>query len=190
MNKNSAKLKEMKAAKAEQSKKEKSASERLQSSKNGSRLWVGLAIVVVVLLAGGFAWLKFFRTEEQPESEELQPVSDKVEITNAQLSDGKVHFFSTKSEGVTIKYMAVKDETGTIRTAFAACDVCYKEKKGYTQVGDEVKCLNCGKTFPIKDIGVTNKRGGCEPGYLANNPTSDGITIKLSDLSKGRHYFA
>ena len=193
MNKNSAKYKQIEAEKAAKEKKAKvkSASERLDSSKRGSRLWAGIAIGVVVLLAiGGFAWLKFFRSVDQPEHETIQPVSDKVEISTAQLSDGKVHFYSTMSEGVTIKYIAGKDKDGTIRTAFDACDVCYKAKKGYTQVGDDVKCLNCGRTFAIKDLGVTNKQGGCEPGFLAHANTDSGISIKLSDLSNGKHYFA
>jgi uncharacterized membrane protein len=191
MNKNSAKYKQIEAEKAAKEKRAKSASERLESSKRGSRLWAGIAIGVVVLLAiGGFAWLKFFRSVDQPEHETIQPVSDKVEISTAQLSDGKVHFYSTKSEGVTIKYMAAKDKDGTLRSAFDACDVCYKAKKGYAQVGDDVKCLNCGRTFAIKDLGVTNKEGGCEPGFLSHTKDDNGITIKLSDLANGKHYFA
>jgi uncharacterized membrane protein len=190
MNKNSAKYKQIEAEKAAKEKKAKSASERLESSKRGSGLWVGIAIAAVVLLAiGGAAWLKFFKGEDQPEHEAIQPVSEQVEIATAKLSDGKVHFFSTQADGVTVKYMAAKDRDGVLRTAFNACDVCYAQKKGYSDLGDSVKCLNCGKTFPIKDLGVTNKAGGCEPGYLAHSKTGTGIAIKLSDLEKGVRYF-
>ena len=74
---------------------------------------------------------------QQTETEVLIPLADLT--TTAK-------FYSFESEGVTIRYFAVKDSVGNIHVAIDACDVCYEAKKGYKQVGDIMHCI------PIEDL--------------------------------------
>jgi len=70
---------------------------------------------------------------------------------------------------VNVKYFVVEAEDGSVKTAFDACDVCYRSRKGYRQEGDDMICNNCGNHYPISGLGTKNLRGGgCWPGYLPN----------------------
>jgi hypothetical protein len=56
----------------------------------------------------------------------------------------------------------MKSADGVIRAAYDACDVCYRERKGYHQEGDDMVCNNCGRHFPstsIESAGVTLVKG-------------------------------
>jgi uncharacterized membrane protein len=76
-------------------------------------------------------------------------------------------FFEEEIDGVKIKFFAIKDENGEIKTAFDACDVCFNSKKGYTQDGEYMVCNNCGNRYHVSGLGTENKaRGGCWPSYL------------------------
>ena len=90
--------------------------------------------------------------------------------------------YSYDSNGVTIRYFALKDKQGTVHVAFDACDVCYAAKKGYKQVGDDMQCLNCGRQFAVTSIGIENTNGGCWPSYLPMTINGSSVTIKIADL--------
>ena len=120
---------------------------------------------------------------------------DKVKAENggvtlqvAKLSDGKAHFFKFDDGGKEINFFAVKASDGSIRTAFDACDSCYRSKKGYEQQGDKMNCNNCNQKFAINRLGP-NATGGCNPGYLPNQLKGTTISIKASDLKDGARYF-
>jgi len=90
-----------------------------------------------------------------------------------------------------VRYFVVKGKDGSIKSAFDACDVCYKSRKGYRQKGDDMICNNCGNYYPISGLGTKNLGGGCWPGYLENSIEGDYIVIKKSDLDTGgKRYFS
>jgi uncharacterized membrane protein len=99
-------------------------------------------------------------------------------------------FYSFESEGVTIRYFAVKDASGNVHIAFDACDVCYEAKKGYRQNGDLMHCINCGKEFPITSIGTDNTAGGCWPSYLPMRVDENSVVIKIADLVAKQYLFS
>jgi len=110
---------------------------------------------------------------------------DAIKIPVSELSN-KAQFYN--HEGV--EYFAVKTESGAVKTAFNACDVCYKSRKGYKQVGEDMVCNNCGNHYTISGIGTKNlKGGGCWPGYLPSTTEGDYLVIKKSDLESGRYRF-
>ena len=111
-----------------------------------------------------------------------------VNIPVAKLSDGKARFYKFAYNGKEILFFAVKTADGSYRTAFDACDSCYKDRKGYEQQGDVMNCTNCNQKFAIDRLGP-NATGGCNPGYLPNTATTSGITISESDLTAGARYF-
>lgn len=111
-----------------------------------------------------------------------------VTIPLAKLAEGKAKFYKTTYNGKDIVFFAVKTSEGTYRTAFDACDSCYKDRKGYEQQGEAMNCTNCNQKFAIDRLGP-NATGGCNPGYLPNTTTTDSVTISGSDVIAGARYF-
>jgi hypothetical protein len=103
--------------------------------------------------------------------------------------NGKARHFEYKTgDGITVKYFIMKSSDGVIRAAFDACDVCWREGKGYTQKDDVMVCNNCGRRFPSTKINVVT--GGCNPGPLTRNIEGGKVVIKAEHILEGKHYFA
>ena len=111
-----------------------------------------------------------------------------VTVPVSKLADGKAHFYKFEDGGKEIAFFAVKSVDGSIKTAFDACDACYKSKKGYEQQGDKMNCKNCNQKFAINRLGP-NANGGCNPGYLPHQQNGNTISIQTSDLKAGAKYF-
>ena len=120
--------------------------------------------------------------------EKVKSNGNVVTIPLAKVSDGKSHFYKYEDGGKEIAFFAVKASDGSIKTAFDACDACYRDKKGYEQQGDKMNCKNCNQKFAINRLGP-NATGGCNPGYLPNQVSGSTISIKTSDLKAGAKYF-
>ncbi|MHB8771252.1 MAG: Fe-S-containing protein [Syntrophales bacterium] len=102
--------------------------------------------------------------------------------------NGKARHFDHKSaDGVTIRYFVIKSSDGVIRAAFDACDVCWREGKGYVQKDDTMLCRNCGRRFPSARINVVS--GGCNPAPLARTTESGKVVIKVTHILEGKRYF-
>ena len=115
---------------------------------------------------------------------------DYIKIPISEISSN-MKKYSYDANGISITYFVVKADDGSIKTAFDACDVCYKARKGYRQEGKNMVCINCGKIFPISGLGTENKNpGGCWPGYLPNKIEGDYLIINKPDLEAGRYRFA
>lgn len=138
---------------------------------------IGIVVLVIIIIA--FTFLKKSFTGEVVSEGEV------VSISLSEISSKAVFY---EHEG--IEYFAVEADDGTIRTAFNACDVCYKSHKGYRQEGGDMICNNCGNHYPISGLGTKNLRGGgCWPGYLPSSVEGDQIIIKEADLEAGRYRF-
>ena len=112
-----------------------------------------------------------------------------VKIPLSEIS-GTAKFYDYDSNGVNIKYFAVKASDGSIKTAFDACDVCYRSRKGYRQEGNDMVCNNCGNHYAISGLGTKNlKGGGCWPGYLPSKIDGDYLIVGEKDLESGRYRF-
>ena len=116
-------------------------------------------------------------------------VADMIKIPISDIST-TIKYYTFSDGGVNVRYFVVKGSDGNVHTAFDACEVCYKAKKGYSQIGDSVKCNNCGLTFKINGLGTQNKGKGCWPGYLPHEVKGTDILIKESDLKKGKYMFS
>ena len=95
-----------------------------------------------------------------------------------------VKFFSYDASGTIVKYFAVMGSDSNVHVAFDACDNCYSAKKGYSQVGDKMKCNNCGNEYAINSIGTENQGGGCWPSYLPIKIEGNELLIKKTDLEE------
>jgi uncharacterized membrane protein len=86
-----------------------------------------------------------------------------------------------------IDFFVLKSHDGVLRAAFDACDVCYRERQGYRQQGDEMICVNCGQRFSSDRINEV--KGGCNPAPLARNLANGNLVINEQDLRLGARYF-
>lgn len=132
----------------------------------------------LLLFAYGFSWGKY---------KSVSPEGSVVKIQKSEVSDGSAHFYSIKFNGKEIKFFLLMDNSGVIRAAFDACDVCYPAKKGYRQEGDFMVCNNCGQKF--HESRINEVRGGCNPSPLERKLDGDYVVINVSDIQQGNKYF-
>ena len=142
----------------------------------------GVAVAVTLLLGVASVYAFSFGKYET-----VKATGGIVSIPASKVSD-KAKFFKFEDGGKEIIFFAVKATDGSYKTAFDACDSCYKSKKGYEQQGDKMNCKNCNQKFAINRLGP-NATGGCNPGYLPHNLSGGAITIKVNDLISGARYF-
>lgn len=148
------------------------------------KTFVYATFVVLALLAGVAGAFAF----SLGKYEKVKATNGTVTLQAAKLTDGKAHFYKFEDGSKAITFFAVKASDGSIRTAFDACDSCYRSKKGYEQQGDKMNCNNCNQKFAINRLGP-NATGGCNPGYLPNQQNGGIVSIKASDLQGGAKYF-
>ncbi len=141
-------------------------------------------LTALVLASAGtaHAFLGLFSRNDAFKAENGQ-----VSIPLSRISDGKAHHFSFEDQGVELKFFVVKSSDGVIRAAFDACDVCFREKKGYSQDKDFMVCNNCGMRFHSSRINEVE--GGCNPSPLARKIDADSLVIATSDLIAGKRFF-
>ena len=65
----------------------------------------------------------------------LTPNNGEVTIPLAGIGDGQAHFYQVKADdGTTVHFFVIKSKDGVYRAAVDACDVCFKEGKGYLRM--------------------------------------------------------
>jgi len=141
-------------------------------------------IVMAALLVGAVAGFAF----SLGKFEKVKANGGIVSLPAAKLSDGKARFYKFQDGGKEIAFFAIKSADGSIKTAFDACDACYRDKKGYEQQGDKMNCKNCNQKFAVNRLGP-NATGGCNPGYLPHQLSGNTVTISVNDLKGGARYF-
>jgi uncharacterized membrane protein len=148
----------------------------------------GLAVIGIMVMAALFFGAVTAGALSFGKYEKVKASNGAITLPVTKLADGKVHFYKLEDGGKEIAFFAVKAADGSYKTAFDACDSCYKGKKGYEQAGDKMNCKNCNQKFAINRLGP-NATGGCNPGYLPNQLSGSTITIKADDLKGGARYF-
>lgn len=118
----------------------------------------------------------------------LEPQGSMVQIPLTELQPQQASFYKVTLDGSEVRFFAVKGSDGRIRTALDACDVCYKERKGYQQQGDVMLCRNCNLTFPIDRISPSSV-GGCNPHFLSSQVAGDQLVLSVDELKKGARFF-
>jgi uncharacterized membrane protein len=152
--------------------------------RNQTKQVVLAAVLMVALLVGAASVFAF----SLGKYEKVKVSNGVATIPVEKLADGKAHFYKLEDGGKEIAFFAAKAADGSIKTAFDACDSCYKSKKGYEQQGDKMNCKNCNQKFAINRLGP-NATGGCNPGYLPHQQSGNFITISVTDLKGGARYF-
>jgi len=143
-----------------------------------------LILSVAALLATAGAAHALFGFGKYATAEAVDGV---VSIPVSDVSDGNAHYYAFEKDGFEVKFFLLKSSDGVIRAAFDACDVCFREKKGYTQDGDFMVCNNCGQRFHSSRINEV--QGGCNPSPLTRTDDGTTVTLAVRDIMAGRGYF-
>ena len=120
---------------------------------------------------------------------EIAAAGADVSLPAGQFDDGQARFYRyTTTGGREVRFFVMKSSDGVVRAAFDACDVCYRERRGYRQQGDVMVCNNCGQKFACDKIG--EGKGGCNPHPLAHKEEAGFMVIRKADIVAGKDYFA
>jgi uncharacterized membrane protein len=174
---------------------EKSASKKeivLNTEKQSQSPFRTLAVIAVVVVAG-LAFYLFqsgFGNKPQARTPSVQPevTATEVSFPVQAFSDGQAkHFQYPAGNGVTVRFFILRSSDGVIRAAYDACDVCWREGKGYYQDGDVMVCRNCGQRFA--SVKVNEIKGGCNPAPLERTVVGNKVVIKTADILQGVQYF-
>ena len=161
---------------------------QFEGKRSNNRLHIIGAAVALVIVAAVALYMTVGRNGTGAEAASTTTAAGgDVKIAMADVNDGKAHFYSYDAGGVEVKYFVLKSSDGKVRAAFDACDVCFANKKGYHQEGDEMVCNNCGRRFPSDQINV--QQGGCNPSPLTRTTQGKDLVLQASDLQAGVQYF-
>ena len=117
----------------------------------------------------------------------ISPTNGKLEISVADVNDGKAHHFQVKAtDGTMVTFFVLKSADGVLRAAIDSCDVCYRSGLGYYQEGDNMVCKNCGQKFASGKINVL--KGGCNPAPLNRTVVGDKLVINMRDIDMNNWY--
>ncbi len=112
----------------------------------------------------------------------VTPENGMVSLSLNDISDGRAHYYETKSDkGIWVKFFVVKSHDGIIRAAVDACDVCYRAGKGYVQDGNVMVCTNCGMRFATDRINEV--KGGCNPAPLERTMEGGKLWISMAQIN-------
>ncbi|MFX0174134.1 MAG: Fe-S-containing protein [Candidatus Hodarchaeota archaeon] len=144
------------------------------------------AIIIISIVC--FASIVLLQTPNNDKVLTPTQEGDELVIQVSSLNS-KAKFYGYNSESTLIKFFAVIGSDNNVHIAFDACDVCYSDKKGYTQDDTVMVCNNCGNKFLITGIGTENLQGGCWPSYLPVDMNTGQIRIKISDIMSKEYMF-
>ena len=174
---------------------EKSASkkEAILKTETKSQSPLRTLLVVAVVVIGGLGFYLFqsgFDSKPQARTPAIQPevTATEVSFPVQAFADGKAQYFQYPiGNGTTVRFFILRSSDGVIRAAYDACDVCWREGKGYQQDGDFMVCRNCGQRFA--SVKVNEIKGGCNPAPLNRAIVGDKLVIKIADIVQGSQYF-
>jgi uncharacterized membrane protein len=155
-----------------------------KAGRKGMKIGIAVALSVAVAATVAFG----FSVPGLGKFEKVKATNGVVAIPAAKVSDGNAHYYRLTDGGKELNFFLVKGSDGAIHSAFDACDVCFKEKKGYVQQGDQMVCKNCNQKFPIVRIGAASA-GGCNPSHLSAKIDGSSVRISVSDLKAGARFF-
>ena len=163
-------------------------SAQFEGPRRNTTLHIVLASVALLIVAvAAVAVVAMNRGAAAQTTTTQAPAGGDVKIALADVNDGKAHFYSYDAGGTEVKYFVLKSSDGTVRAAFDACDVCFAQKKGYHQEGDEMVCNNCGRRFPSTKINEV--QGGCNPSPIERTVKGQDLVIQTAALQTGVQYF-
>jgi high-affinity iron transporter len=150
------------------------------------RLWMGsvyvFSFMFIAMLTAEFVYAKS-QSALSPATE-VSFVNGKVTIPMAQVSDGDLHRYEARENGVAVRFWLYQKPDGKIATVFDACQIC--GAVGFFKSGSQIVCKNCAAPINGQSVGTT---GGCNPIPLKATQTADSVIIEEADIAAGSRVF-
>jgi high-affinity iron transporter len=115
---------------------------------------------------------------------EVTFTNGQLKIPLSQVSDGDLHRYEAKENGVEVRFWLYQKPDGKISTVFDACEIC--GAVGFYKSGNGVVCKNCAAPINPQSVGM---KGGCNPVPLKATQTADSIVVQESDVAAGSRVF-
>ena len=149
--------------------------------------WNAVLIAAAALFLG-IAILAATRTVYSDRSAVAAASGADLVVAEGTFTDGRARFYSyTTRVGQGIRFFVMKSEDGVIRAAMDACIVCYRQRLGYHQAGDQMVCNKCGQAFASNRINEVT--GGCNPIPLTREVASGQVVVRAAALEAAAiHY--
>src|SRR5579862_4018835 len=150
------------------------------------RLWMGSVYVFSFLFIGTvtaeFVYAK--SASALSPATEVAFTNGQVKIPLSQVSDGDLHRYQAKENGVDVRFFLYQKPDGKIAVVFDACEIC--GAVGFYKSGNGVICKNCAAPINPQSVGTA---GGCNPIPLKATTTADSIIIREADVAAGSRPF-
>jgi high-affinity iron transporter len=150
------------------------------------RLWMASVYVFAFIFIGTvtaeFVYAK--SASALSPATEVTFTNGEVQIPLSQVSDGDLHRFEAKENGVDVRFWLYQKPDGKIATVFDACKIC--GAVGFYKTANGVMCKNCGTPVNPQSIGGG---GGCNPIPLKATQTANSVVIQEADVAAGSHVF-
>ena len=129
--------------------------------------------------------------------------SSQVETAVAEITEGNMVIYADRLSSEQVSFIRISEDSriellarlgtdGTVKTALGTCQSCNGSPGAYyTQEGNELKCNNCGLTFPISVL--DSPGGGCHPIMLKEEIVryeGNDLVIDLDGLSAYEDLFS
>src|SRR5438477_3125935 len=165
-----------------------SAAERrkAQWSARRERLWMASvyasSFLFILMITAEFIYAK--SVSALSPATELTFTNGQVNIPLTQVSDGDLHRFEARENGVAIRFWLYQKPDGKVASVFDACQIC--GPVGFYKGPNGVICKNCAAPINGQSVGTA---GGCNPVPLKAEQSSDAIVIRETDIAAGARMF-
>ena len=150
------------------------------------RLWMAsvyvFSFMFIAMLTAEFVYAKS-QSALSPATE-VSFTNGQFKIPLAQVSDGDLHRFEAKENGVEVRFWLYQKPDGKMATVLDACEIC--GAVGFYKSGNGVICKNCAAPINPQSVGTA---GGCNPIPLKTTQTADAVIIQEADIAAGSRMF-
>ena len=153
-------------------------------------LSVGEVVIAASIVAAAIVSFAIFHRQGSTTTvdAEMLPMGGDIRLETKTFDDGRAHFYrGTTDGGGEIRFFVIKASDGALHAAFDACELCYKEHRGFRQSGHTMVCNACGRVVPVASI--DQGRGDCHPISLDRDVQGEHLLLKTTALQKGARYF-
>ena len=151
------------------------------------RLWMAsvytFSFIFIALVTAEFIYTK--NVSALSPATQVTFTNGSVSIPLSKVSDGDLHRFEAKENGVQVRFWLYKKPDGKIATVFDACQIC--GAVGFYKSANGVVCKNCAAPINPQSVGSS---GGCNPIPLKAVQTANTIVIQEADVAAGSRVFA
>jgi len=159
---------------------------KAQWSARRERLWMvsvyASSFLFILMVTAEFIYAK--SVSALSPAAEVTFQDGQVSIPLAQVSDGDLHRFAARENGVEIRFWLYQKPDGKVATVFDACQIC--GPVGFYKGPNGVVCKNCAAPINGQSVGMT---GGCNPIPLRAEQSADAVIIRETDVAAGAHIF-